>query len=205
MSIYCILICIFCIFIQNMLNRIGPCWTLCAFIGPTTTRAYTAQLSHASLIVALCAEEIAADQLPGHGLYPPAWDIWWRFSAQDRNHMVLQTSAPVQNPYKDRHWHAVPRVCLCFSAGRVQGPTKTRSCFAYFAYFVYFDLFIGLSLAGSVSICNPLRTPWTSTSFVCYSSVFHTGTPSSCSCGSDRDNTLRHASRSGWLSRSFLR
>jgi hypothetical protein len=38
--------------------------------------------------------------------------------------MVLQTSAPVQNPYKDRHWHAVPRVSLCFSAGRVQGPRK---------------------------------------------------------------------------------
>jgi hypothetical protein len=33
--------------------------------------------------------------------------------------MVLQTSAPVQNPYKDRHWHEVPRVRLCFSAGRV--------------------------------------------------------------------------------------
>ncbi len=29
--------------------------------------------------------------------------------------MVLQTSAPVQNPYKDRHWHAVPWVRLCFS------------------------------------------------------------------------------------------
>ncbi len=53
--------------------------------------------------------------------------------------MVLQASAPVQNPYKERHWHAVPRVCLCFSAGRVQGPTKTRSYFAYLACFVYFD------------------------------------------------------------------
>ncbi len=79
--------------------------------------------------------------------------------------MVLQTSAPVQNPYKDRHWHAVPRVHLCFSAGRVQGPTETRSYFAYFAYFAYFNLFIDLSLAGSVSICNRLRTPWTSTRF----------------------------------------
>ncbi len=41
--------------------------------------------------------------------------------------MVLQTSAPVQNPqaYKDRHWHAVTRLRLCFSAGRVQGPTKS--------------------------------------------------------------------------------
>ena len=24
--------------------------------------------------VAVCAEEIAADQSPGHGVYPPAWD-----------------------------------------------------------------------------------------------------------------------------------
>ncbi len=29
----------------------------------------------------------------------------------------------------------MPQVCLCFSAGRVQGPTKNRSYFAYFAYF----------------------------------------------------------------------
>ena len=45
--------------------------------------------------------------------------------------LVLQTSAPVQNPYKDRHWHAVPRVCLRFCAERVQGPTEIRSYFAY--------------------------------------------------------------------------
>ncbi len=51
--------------------------------------------------------------------------------------MVLQTSAPVQNLYKDRHRHAVPRMCLCFSAGRVQGPSKTRSYSTYFAYFAY--------------------------------------------------------------------
>ncbi len=38
-------------------------------------RAYKAQGSHASLIMAVCAEEIAADQSPGHGVYPPAWDI----------------------------------------------------------------------------------------------------------------------------------
>jgi hypothetical protein len=69
--------------------------------------------------------------------------------------MVLQTSAPVQNPYKDRHWHAVPRGCLCLSAGRVQGPTKIRLYYAYFAYFAYSNLFIDPSLAGSVSICNP--------------------------------------------------
>ena len=68
--------------------------------------------------------------------------------------MVLQTSAPVQNPYKDRHWHAVPRLRLCFSAGRVQGPSKTRSCSAYFAYFAYSNLFIHLSLACSVSNCQ---------------------------------------------------
>jgi hypothetical protein len=71
------------------------------------------------------------------------------------DNMVLQTSAPVQNPYKDRDWHAVPLVLLFFSAGRVQGPTKIRSYSAYFAYFAYSnDLFIDLSLAGSVSICN---------------------------------------------------
>jgi len=68
--------------------------------------------------------------------------------------LVLQTSAPVQNPYKDRHRHAVPRLCLCFSAGRVQGPSKTRSCSAYFAYFAYSYLFIHLSLACSVSNCQ---------------------------------------------------
>ncbi len=33
------------------------------------------QGSHACLIVAVCAEAIAADQSPGHGVYPPAWDI----------------------------------------------------------------------------------------------------------------------------------
>jgi hypothetical protein len=71
--------------------------------------------------------------------------------------MVLQSSAPVQNPYKDRHWHAVPLVRLCFSAGRVQGPTKIRSYSAYFAYFAYSSLFIDLSLAGSVLVCNRLR------------------------------------------------
>ncbi len=35
---------------------------------------YKAQGSHASLIMDVCAEEIAADQSPGHGVYPPAWD-----------------------------------------------------------------------------------------------------------------------------------
>ncbi len=34
-------------------------------------RAYTAQGSYTSLIVAVCAEEIAADQSPGHGVHPP--------------------------------------------------------------------------------------------------------------------------------------
>ncbi len=38
MSIFCILICKFFILIQNMLSRIGPCWTFCVFICPTTTR-----------------------------------------------------------------------------------------------------------------------------------------------------------------------
>ncbi len=37
--------------------------------------AYTAQGSHACLIVAVCAEEFAAEQSLGHGVYPPAWDI----------------------------------------------------------------------------------------------------------------------------------
>ncbi len=37
MSMFECLLCIFCILIQNMLNRIGPCWTLCVFISPTTT------------------------------------------------------------------------------------------------------------------------------------------------------------------------
>jgi hypothetical protein len=47
-----------------------------------------------------------------------------------------------------------------FQCWKKQGPTKTRSYFpfAYFVYFDYFDLFIDHSLAGSVSICNPLRT-----------------------------------------------
>jgi hypothetical protein len=27
--------------------------------------------------------EIAADQSQRHGVYPPAWDIWWDVSAQD--------------------------------------------------------------------------------------------------------------------------
>jgi hypothetical protein len=69
--------------------------------------------------------------------------------------------SPDQSPYKERHWHAVPRVRLCFSAGRVQGPTKIRSHSAYFAYFAYSNLLIDLSLAGSVSSCNlnRLRTP----------------------------------------------
>jgi hypothetical protein len=72
--------------------------------------------------------------------------------------LVLQTSAPVQNPHKDRHWHAVPRLRLCFSAGRVQGPSKARSYSAYFAYFAYSNLFIHLSLARSVLIYNRLRS-----------------------------------------------
>ena len=46
----------------------------CSVLHPSH-RAYAAQGSHSSLIVALRAEEIAADQSPGHGLYPPAWDI----------------------------------------------------------------------------------------------------------------------------------
>ncbi len=70
--------------------------------------------------------------------------------------MILQSSAPVQNPYKDRHRHAVPRLCLCFSAGRVQGPSQTRSYSTYFAYFAYSYLFVHLSLARSVSIYNCL-------------------------------------------------
>ena len=38
-------------------------------------RAYTTRWANACLVVSICAEEIAADQSPGHGVYPPAWDI----------------------------------------------------------------------------------------------------------------------------------
>ncbi len=106
--------------------------------------------------------------------------------------------------WQDRNWHAVPRVPMfrCWKSTRAHG---NQVMYVYYAYFAYFDLFIHLSLAGSVSICNRLRTPWTSTSFVCYYSILHTGTPSSFSCGCDRDNTFSHATRIGWLCRCFLR
>jgi hypothetical protein len=38
-------------------------------------RSCKAQGSHACLIVAISTEEIAADQSPGHSVYPPARDI----------------------------------------------------------------------------------------------------------------------------------
>ncbi len=77
-------------------------------------------------------------------------------------------------------------------AGRVQEPTKIRSYSAYSAYVACSNLFIDLSLAGSVSICIRLRTQCTSTlaRLVCDSLVLHTGMPSSCSSGCYRDNTL---------------
>ena len=118
-----------------------------------------------------------------------------------------QSPAPVQNSYEDRHRHAVPWLHLCFCAGLVHSvqhwPPEVRSYFAYFAYSEV--LFVYLSLAGSVSICNRLQAAWNSTSLECDSSVLHTGTPSYCSSWSDRNNTFCHASGISWLSQRFLR
>ena len=118
-----------------------------------------------------------------------------------------QSPAPVQNSYEDRRRHAVLLLQLFFCAGRVHSvqhwPPEVRSYIAYFAYSEV--LFVYLSLAGSVSICNSLRALWDKTSLVCDSSVLHTGTPSSCSSWSDWNNTLCHASGISWLSWSFLR
>ena len=58
-------------------------------------RAYKTSGSNASIIVADGAEEIAADKSPGHGVYPPAWNLGRRVSAQDGQHLVLQAAAPV--------------------------------------------------------------------------------------------------------------
>ena len=106
-----------------------------------------------------------------------------------------QSPAPVQNSYEDRHRHAVPWLHLCFCAGLVHSvqhwPPEVRSYFAYFAYSEV--LFVYLSLAGSVSICNRLQAAWNSTSLECDSSVLHTGMPSYCSSWSDRNNTFCHA------------
>ena len=67
-----------------MLNSITPRWKLCFHIRPAYDqgsycpllhppyRVYRGQGSHACLILAVCAEETAADQSPGHGVYPPA-------------------------------------------------------------------------------------------------------------------------------------
>ena len=58
-------------------------------------RAYKTSGSNASIIVADGAEEIAADKSPGHGVYPPAWNLGRRVSAQDGQHLVLQVAATV--------------------------------------------------------------------------------------------------------------
>ena len=57
--------------------------------------AYKTSGSNASIIMAVFAEEIAADQSPGHDIYLPAGNLRWRVSAQDGQHLVLQAAAPV--------------------------------------------------------------------------------------------------------------
>ena len=70
--------------------------------------------------MAICNEEIAANQSPGHGVYSPAWNLRRRFPTEDGKHLVLQDFAPVQNQYNDGHWDAAALVCLYFCAGGVQ-------------------------------------------------------------------------------------
>ena len=56
--------------------------------------------------MAICNEQIAANQSPRHGVYSPAWNIRRRFPAEDGKHLVLQDFAPVQNQYNDGRWDA---------------------------------------------------------------------------------------------------
>ena len=106
------------IFILHLIS-----WTLFVFFSQTTTRVtlsstpYTAQRPHAYLLVPVCAQKIEEIQSPGLCVYPPTRDIQRGFSAQNGQYLVLQTFSAFQTLYKDRRWHAVPWVCLCFFAG----------------------------------------------------------------------------------------
>ena len=45
------------------------------FVLDTPYWEHTTQGSYARLVMAICAKEIAKDQSPRHGIYPPAWDL----------------------------------------------------------------------------------------------------------------------------------
>jgi hypothetical protein len=125
-------------------------------------RAYKAQGSHASLIMAVCAEEIAADQSPGHGVYLPVWNIGWSFSAQDGIRWITFSSADFCSCSKSIQRQTLEcstSTAAMFQCWKSTRPIKTRSYSAYSAYFEYSNLLIHLSLPRSVSIYNRLRTP----------------------------------------------
>ena len=45
------------------------------FVLDTPYLEHTTQGSYARLVMAICDKEIAKDQSPRHGVYPPAWDL----------------------------------------------------------------------------------------------------------------------------------
>ena len=147
-----------------MLNRIGPCCTLYVFISPTTTRVilsctpppssgiHSTRVTCVSHRGRLCRGKLQQtnhqDMVFIHrlgylmALFSSGWITYGSAnfcsgskSIQRQTLACSTTSVPMFQYWKSTRAH------------------KTRS------YFAYFVLFIDLSLAGSVSICNPLRTP----------------------------------------------
>jgi hypothetical protein len=152
-----------------MLNRIGPCWTLCVFISPTTTGVilscmlpsssgiHSTRVTCVSHRGRLCRGNCSRSIARTWCLSARLGYLMRRFSSGWITYgsaNFCSCSKSIQRQTLACSTTRLARVRLCFSAGRVQGPTKIRSYFAYFAYFAYSNLFIDLSLAGSVSICN---------------------------------------------------
>jgi hypothetical protein len=156
-----------------MLNRIGPCWTLCVFISPTTTAVilsctppsssgiHSTKVSCVShrgrLCRGNCSRPIARTWClsASLGYLMALFSLGWitygsanfctcSKSIQRQTLACSTTSAPKFQCWKSTRAHE-NQVILTYSA--------------YFAYFAYSNLLIDLSLAGSVSICNCLRTP----------------------------------------------
>ncbi len=74
--------------------------------------------------MAICTQDIAAIQSPGHGVHPAARHIWRRVSGEDRQYLVLLGVSSFLNQYCDRRRYENALMCLCLCAAGVQGSRR---------------------------------------------------------------------------------
>ncbi len=122
--------------------------------------------------MAVCNEEIVANQSSGHGVYSPAWNLRRRFPAEDGKHLVLQEFAPVQSTMTDTgmQQHECVYVSMLeeYNGPRKAGHIMHIMHVMHIMHITHILMaFVShLSLGGLISILNHLRVQGTSTSVV---------------------------------------